>query len=131
MDARKAKNLPSGRGLAFSGNLVVGDRWVPFLRAAMSEGGNAKYTQSVTAGVGLNSKKRGAGRTAIGLNWSRPSPDFYGPGLRDQLTIELYTRRSVLGSLVLTPSKQVIKNPALAPTKDWLGVIGFRARVKF
>ena len=67
----------------------------------------------------------------IGFNWGRPSEETYGPGLRDQLTAEIYYRLMLFQYLTITPDMQLIVNPALNPDEDQIWVFGLRARLQF
>jgi porin len=65
----------------------------------------------------------------IGFNWGRPNKSRFGPGLRDQYTLEVFYRMRLTTSLTVTPDIQYIRNPALNPVVDDLWVFGFRARL--
>ena len=60
----------------------------------------------------------------IGIAWGDPSVST----LRDQTTAEIFYRWQVNDVLAITPSLQVIHNPALDPTNDNLVVFGLRVR---
>ena len=85
---------------------------------------------SVSIGTGYYLREKGD-LLGLGLNWGRPSHKTYGPGLRDQYTVELFYRLQLLEHLALTPDVQVLVNPATNPGADVVGVFGLRARLAF
>jgi porin len=66
-----------------------------------------------------------------GLNWSRPNEDTFGSKLNDQYSLEVFQQWQLTEGIELTPSIQVIKNPALNPDKDTVAMLGLRLRVAF
>jgi porin len=125
-DEREKAGIPDGWGLAFSATKFVDDKWMPFLRAGYAEGDASLLSHSVSAGVG-----RLFGGTndllGVGLNWGRPADD----SLDDQWTSELFYRFQAAQNFAITPSIQLIGNPALNPDKDFLAYFGLRARMTF
>ena len=63
----------------------------------------------------------------LGLSWGQPSAD----GLDDQFAGEVFYRFQVLPNLALTPSVQLILDPARNPDKDAIAVFGIRGRFGF
>lgn len=55
----------------------------------------------------------------------------WGPGLKDQETLEVFYRIQLFKELAITPDLQYIKDPALNQTEDSLWVFGLRARLAF
>ncbi|MGK7913372.1 MAG: carbohydrate porin [Synechococcus sp.] len=125
-DAREEIGSPDGWGLAFSGSWFLDDKWMPFLRAGYSEGDAALMEHNISLGFGRffpsNSHLVGTG-----LSWGKPAPD----GLDDQFTAEVFYRIQVTPNLAITPSVQLLQNPALNPDRDTIGLLGLRARVNF
>lgn len=129
-DERKQAQVPNGWGVAFSFSRLFADTWEPFFRAGYSEDGGALWERSVSAGFGYYPGKK-SNVLGVGLNWSRPSEEVFGPGLDDQYTAEIYYRFQLLKVLTLTPDVQLLINPALNPEEDRLWVFGLRARLAF
>ena len=119
-----------GWGIAGSATWYVDDRWMPFLRGGYSDDAGAVLEASISAGLGWQPVP-GPGRDVLGfgINWGRPNADSFGAGLEDQWTAELFYRLNVTRTFALTPDVQVIVNPALAPDKDVIGLLGLRARL--
>ena len=84
------------------------------------------YDASVTGGVGLFSPDK-SDLFGVGVNWASPSDS----SLDGQVTTELFYRFEFSENFWLTPSVQVLFDPALNPAEDVIGVFGVRARVTF
>ena len=67
----------------------------------------------------------------LGFNWGHPNATTYGPGLKDQQAIELFSCLQVTENIQITPTLQYIKNPPLNPTVDHSVALGLRMRVIF
>lgn len=130
IDEREAAGTPDGWGVSFSITQAVRDKVLLFARGGWSEDGASLYETSVSAGLGYQ-RTPGQGLFGLGLNWSRPNADTFGPGLTDQFTMELFQRLEVTEKLQLTPSLQVIGDPALNPDADGIAIFGLRARFVF
>jgi porin len=125
-DERVAAGVEDGWGLAFSAATFIDNSWMPFLRVGYSDGGGALLETSVGAGIGYYFPES-KDLIGFGLNWGRPPDD----GLDDQYTSEVFYRIQLAQNLQLTPSAQLLINPALNPDEDVIGVFGLRARVTF
>ena len=84
------------------------------------------WDRSVSAGVGYY-VRRGGDLAALGVSWGRPS----GTTVEDQWTVEAYYRLQLLQSMALTPSVQLLVNPAGNPDADVVTLFGLRWRVTF
>jgi porin len=130
VDAKTRAATPDGHGIAFSLTKALGDAWLPFLRGGWSEGGGSLYEASLSAGFGYT-ENPGKRLTGVGLNWSRPSRDTFGVKLGDQQAVEVFSRWQLAGGIEVTPSLQIIRNPALNPGKDTTTLLGLRVRMAF
>jgi len=126
-DERDDAGVPDGWGVNVSFTRLFDETWLPFFRAGWSDDGGALLEQTVSVGVGRYMKER-SDLLALGLNWGEPSNDF-GTGLDDQYTMELFYRLQLSEHFAVTPSLQLIRDPALNPTEDSLAVLGLRARL--
>ena len=129
-DALSDADVPSGHGAALSASWQVSDRVTPFARIGYGEGGGALYDRSASAGLGY-ATDQGDDVIGVGLNWSRPNADSFGPGLDDQITFEAFWRFSVADRFEITPDVQYVDSPALAPTESDLWYLGLRLRAVF
>ncbi len=121
-DARKAAGVEQSEGVTFSAARYINDKWLPFIRGGWSEGTAAPMKRSIAGGIGLRRDNKDV--VGVGIAWGEPSIS----GLRNQTTAEIFYRWQVNDVLAITPSLQVIHNPALDPTNDSLVVFGLRAR---
>ena len=64
----------------------------------------------------------------VAVNWGRPNKDTFGPGLDDQWTFEVFYRWQVLRELAVTPSLQLLIDPALNPDESTIWMLGLRLR---
>ncbi len=102
------------------------------------DGGGA-YETSVSAGFGYMNKP-GGNLLGVGLNWGRPNSDTFPIDLDDQWTSEIFYRLQLSQNVQVTPSVQLLIDPALYETinapkgggdKDLIALFGVRARVQF
>ncbi len=84
--------------------------------------------KSVSVGLGYQ-KIAGRDLLGVGLNWGEPNEDTLGPGLKDQITLEIFYRFQLAEQFALTPDIQYIQDPALNPNEDSLWIFGLRARL--
>ena len=67
------------------------------------------------------------GKSGFGVNWGNPSDR----SLRHQYTGELFYRVQLAQNLAITPSVQLLIDPALNPDENALVVYGLRTRMAF
>ncbi len=130
VDERDAAQVEDGWGMTFSVCKMLRDHWLPFVRAGYADGGGALLERSVSAGLGYFWQDR-ADVTGIGLSWGRPNEDLFGPDLEDQYTAEAYWRIQFMKHVTVTPSIQLLIDPALYPEANQLCVFGVMARLMF
>ena len=124
-EKRNSINLGSSTGIAFGANWTWKSH-EPFFRASFSNGKAPVYNRSVTVGSNYTIPHR---TDAIGVaaNWGVPS----NKSLDDQWTGELFYRTQLTKNLAITPSLQLLIDPALNPEEDIVAVGGLRARITF
>jgi porin len=128
LDSQDKTGQPGGWGAAFSVVRYLDDRWMPFLRGGLANDGGVFLERSISAGLGYDVVPK-RDLLGFGFNWGRPNKSRFGPGLRDQYTLELFYRMTLTTNFTVTPDIQFIKHPALNPAVDSLWVFGFRARL--
>ena len=131
VDEREKSQVPDGWGVAVSYSQLFDKRWLPFFRAAYSDGGGGSFLErSVSTGVGYYP---GGGNDVlgVGLNWGRPSEKTYGARLDDQYTAELYYRFQLFPHVSITPDIQYLVNPAQNPNEDSIWVVGLGLKLTF
>ncbi len=107
----------------------INDCYMPFLRAGYAKDGGSLLEVSVSAGVACQPKEDDL--FGIAANWGRPNESSFGPGLDDQYGLEVFYRAQVTDNLRVTPSIQLLANPALNPTEDLMAVFGMRGVLSF
>ena len=122
--------MPDGWGVAFSASGVVEEHWMPFIRGGWAEDGGSLYEAALAVGVGYQ-RKGSNDLLGVGLHWSRPNENTFGSNLDDQFTGEIFYRLQVVDKFALTPSIQLLVDPALNPDENAIAVFGLRARVAF
>ena len=132
IDSRKEAGTNSGYGVSLSLTRAVDNKFLPFIRGGWSKDGGSLLESSVSVGFGYQDQSvAGAGLFGLGLNWGRPNEDTFGAKLDDQYTAEVFYRGQILSGLQITPSIQLIADPALNPDEDFISVFGVRARAVF
>lgn len=126
VDEREDVGIGSAHGAALSANWTWNKQWMVFGRAGWSDGDAPLYNQSGTLGFGR--LFRGYS-DVLGLSVNRGNPS--ADGLSDQTTVELFYRLILAQNLQLTPSIQMLFDPALNPEDDFVWAYGLRIRLSF
>ncbi len=127
-DEREEAGVNEGHGVSFSYSHSYNEKWMPFLRAGYAEDGGTLLQKSVSTGFGYH---WGANNSllGLGLNWGEPNEDTFGASLRDQTSIELFTRLEITKYFQLSPAIEYLHNPALNTDADHSWVLGLRGRI--
>ncbi len=130
VDSVAAFGAPDGWGVNFSASYWFEDKVMPFLRAGIAEDGGSLLEDSVNVGLAFNVVDK---RDLIGIaaNWGRPNNSTFGSGLSDQYSMELFYRLQISQGIRVTPSIQLLVDPALNPSEDFVAVFGLRGVVTF
>lgn len=130
VDAREGAGRPSDHGVALTFEQELGERRniVPFLRYAYADQGVNPIRQNLSLGVGLEDVL-GQNEDLIGvaIGWGMPSDR----SLQDEYVFETFYRFHLTPDAHFTPSLQVIIDPAMAPARDSVAVLGLRLRTLF
>ncbi len=124
IDQRMQAGVPGGYGVSF---LASGrqDAWRPFFRAGYAKDGGTLLDRSISVGTGYDARD-GKDLAGVGVNWGR------APGnSRNQFTMEAFYRWDVTDFFQITPSVQLVTNPANDPTTENMVVLGLRVRAHF
>ena len=124
VDEREDAGLESAHGISFAANWTFDDRWMPYARLGFSKGSAPIYNESVTLGFIRKFLYRS---DVVGLSVNHGSPP--DDSLRDQTTIEAFWRYQFSQGLAITPSIQLLLDPALNPDEDTVWVWGLRFRL--
>ena len=134
-DEREELGVEDGWGGVLSFNHTIGDKWLAFVRTGWAEDSGSLLERSVSIGGGYTPggmATLGSGsQLGFGANWGRPNDALFGTDLDDQYTLEAYYRVQLSKELAITPSVQLLIDPALNPDEDRIWVGGVRARLAF
>jgi len=130
IDKRKIAQTSQGYGVSFSLTHTIDAQWFTFVRGGYGHNGGVVLRRSLSAGFGH------FGFTpddiyAIGVNWGEPNEEIYGENLTDQYTAEIFYRYQMSKHMQITPSIQLIKDPALYQEQSYAHVIGLRLEATF
>jgi porin len=124
VDARGDLGIGRGDGVALTANWTIADRWMPFIRVGRSNGTASIYNESTTVGF-IRYLAARSDLFGIGINRGDPSDET----LRVQTTAEFFYRFQLSENLAITPSVQLLDDPALNPQHDRVWVFGLRVRL--
>ena len=96
---------------------------MPFVRVGVSDGEAAVMKSQLSTGL---TYRFGKHRSELGTAVSIQDPS--DNSLEQQTTIEAYFRWQISPQLALTPSLQVLRNPALNPERSTVVLGGLRFR---
>jgi porin len=112
-------------GVTVGTNWTWDNRWMVFAKAGWSDGSAPLYNESYTVGM-LHYFAGRSDLLGLATNWGDP-PN--GSGLNDQTTTELFYRLQLAQNLAITPSLQLVTDPALNPNEDDIWIFSLRARL--
>ena len=124
VDRREDLGIDSSEGIALAANWTFDERFMPFVRAGWSDGNAPIYNQSATLGFIWKFVFR-SDLAGLAINWGDPPADV----LREQTTIEAFWRFQFAPNFAITPSLQLLIDPALNPTDDKVWVFSLRMRL--
>ena len=124
VDERENAGVPESHGIAFGTNWTFQERFMPFFRIGWAEGEAPFMHRAVTSGFMYSFPTRGD-LTGFAMTWEDPPQK----ALREQNTIELFYRFQLSKGLAITPSIQVLLDPASNPNTDSITIFGLRARL--
>jgi len=124
VDEREEAGVASAHGVSLAANWTFDDRWMPFARVGFSKGSSPIYNEALTIGMMRKFRYRS---DMIGLAVDHGSPP--DSDLPNQTTIEAFWRIQIAQGLAITPSVQLLLDPALNPEKDSVWLFGLRFRL--
>ena len=128
VNERVAEGLPSGRGLSLNFDQQFREAFGVFARYGLADEGGILTEQYAAAGaVATRPFDRHHDRAGVALSWSRPAER----ALPDQWNAEIFYRLQLTSTMQLTPSVQLIVDPAENPAEDAIAVFSLRARLEF
>ena len=125
---------PATRGWSVNAVQNLNDTWALFARANGASGFVTPIKNAYALGVAMNDPMQRASTDQIALAVGvsdAAGPPTNPPGARREKAIEVYWTWTFFGGLLLTPSAQVIFDPALNPSKVNVSVLSLRATFMF
>lgn len=126
VDARDSAGTEESEGIAIGANWTWDDKFMLFTKLGWSDGNAPLYNESATVGMIYKFSKR-SDLMGLGVNWGSPADDT----LNEQWSTELFYRLQLSENIAITPSLQLIVDPALRPDKEELWIGGVRMRFTF
>lgn len=124
VDPRVSENVPEGDGVALGASWSLDTDLVIFGRAGWSRGKASMLKSSTTVGF-VHIWKAYLDVLGVAVNYSEPVDEK----LREQTTMEGFLKISLAQNIAVTPSLQLLINPALNPKQSHIQIIGLRVRV--
>ena len=125
---------PASRGWSVNAVQNLSDTWAVFARVNGANGFVTPIKSSYALGLAMNNPMQRAPTDqialAVGLS-DAAGPPTNPPTARNEKAIEAYWTWTYFGGLLLTPSVQLIVDPALSPTKRNVSVFSLRATFMF
>jgi carbohydrate-selective porin OprB len=129
-DALEEKGVEASSGVAVAASYLINDFWYPFAFGGWSDGNSSIFKRDFVAGLGIKVPTRNRPSNdffGIAAGWGDPSIDAF----QEQYTAEAFYRLQLLSSFAITPSVQLVRNPAANPGVDQVVLWSLRTRVQF
>lgn len=124
VDERKDAGIEAAHGVMIGANWTTADqRWMGFVRGGWSSGTAPIYNETYTTGF-LRKFRRNSDLLGIALNWG----DVPG-NLGSQTTGEMFYRLQFSQNFAITPSIQLLRDPALNDQHGKVWVFSVRMRL--
>ena len=124
VDQRVKENVPDGDGIALGGSWSFDAEWIIFGRTGQSRGKASLMERSTTLGF-AHIWKAYLDVFGFAANYSQPVNE----NLREQTTVEAFLKVKLAQNIAITPSFQLLINPALNPQQDHIQIYGLRVRI--
>jgi porin len=123
-DQRANAGVEESWGLTCAANMTIDQTWMTFVKAGWSDGSAPLYNESLTVGMMYYLASR-SDLLGLAVNWGDPADS----ALREQYTGELFYRLQLSQNVAITPSVQLVLDPALNTAEDELWITSVRARM--
>lgn len=118
---------PRDRGVSFSFDQDIGEKWTVFLRFGFSDADVTRIKSSVQGGLGLKGVLGKDNLFGFAAAWSDPDAG----ALRDEKALEAFQRFQITETAQFTVGAEMIIDPSNAPGDDVVGVFSARLRLSF
>jgi porin len=124
VDARDNITTESSYGVGVSANWLFDNGIMPIFRAGISKGDSPIYNETVTLGLTYQIESR-SDEFGVAVNWGKSPVE----ALRNQITTEIFYKLQLAQNLAITPSIQLLTDPALNSEHDDIAIFGLRFRM--
>ena len=124
VDARDNITTEESYGVAVSANWLFDNGIMPIFRAGVSKGDSPIYNETVTFGLTYQIESR-SDEFGIAVNWGKSPVET----LRNQITTEVFYKLQLAQNLAITPSIQLLTDPALNTETDDIAIFSVRFRI--
>lgn len=124
-DERINAGVSQGDGFAFTANWTFDKKWMTFLRGGKGSGAEENRLLEKNVTIGLIARFYKSDLLGVGYNIGEPT----GTVTTNQQVTELFYRLQFSQGIALTPSIQLLLDPANNPGEDKIWVAGIRARI--
>jgi porin len=128
VDERDKDELDDAHGIAIGTNWTWDKTWMLFGKAGWSDADAVNdpqiYKESYTVGSMYYFANR-SDLAGVAVNWGK----LAAPGLGSQTTTEMFYRLQLAQNLAITPSLQLLQDPALNAQDDSILIMGVRVRL--
>jgi len=125
VDERVSAGITQGDGFAFTANWTYDKQWMGFIRGGKGKGAEANRLLEENVTVGIISRFDKSDLLGFAYNVGEP----IGPVTTNQQVSELFYRIQFSQGIAITPSVQLLINPANNPNEDQIWVAGIRVRI--
>jgi porin len=125
VDERVEKGIAQGDGFAFTANWTFDKKRMVFVRGGNGSGADANRLLDKNATIGLIERFFKSDLLGFAYNVGEPT----GTATKNQQVSELFYRFQFSQGIALTPSVQLLIDPANNPNEDRIWVVGIRARI--
>jgi carbohydrate-selective porin OprB len=127
-DRREYAGVDEGWGMTAGANWTFHKRLMPFIKVGASDGADQVKLLEASVSFGAIYKFfQTSDLVGLGVNWGKPTNITVSD--ENQWASELFYRLQVGQNMAITPTVQLIVNPANNPGEDTIWIGGFRARI--
>ncbi|MCP4874364.1 MAG: carbohydrate porin [Gammaproteobacteria bacterium] len=128
VDEREDAGIDAADGATLGINWTWDNTWMLFTKIGSSDADAPNDPQIAENSLTVGGIYYFANRSdLVGIAYN--DSELAAPGLGDQTTLEAFYRLQLAQNLAITPSLQILEDPALNPDEDRITVLGLRLRL--
>jgi len=129
IDEREEAQISEGYGVSFSLTHTLSKEFLLFFRGGYSKDGGAILSKSLSGGFGYMAFGS-QDIIGVGVNWGEPNSELFSD-VKEQYTSEIFYRYQAGKHFQITPSLQLIADPALNTEENFVTIFGLRVEATF